>query len=423
MNLGETVSEEVWVSFGEHATPQTTLSAIAQNAFFVNDDDDDGDGIADWEDDSVATDDDVVPVSFTLVQDSPVSGTVTIEPLSGALQFHAWTDSSKSSPLTWPVQLDVTATGAQTITFYIEAGSPSGFVNGSRLRASFVSEDGEVSRTAESMLTAVRLSGIDVPSAPSSGLAVLRGTQVGMQLNISPSGVVNLLSSDWRLARRMSNGGYHDWTTVASAVSGQSWTYGFPNPGIYRIAADVSLPGGATRAALYLRNGVGPHDFRRIESWNHVGVASSQDQLNLREFAVGRLGTTQFAQDSALPAQNGFSSVPAGVPRCNAFVAFCAMSVRQNVPSTHGHPPFSSYPPLANDWAMGSDIPGWTFLGTGIDPEPGWICGHPEPDGIGHAGIVDYDGYGIAAGVSEVNRRFFQFLDGSCGYNKYGDSP
>ena len=70
---------------------------------------------------------------------------------------------------------------------------------------------------------------------------------------------------------------------------------------------------------------------------------------------------------------------------------------------------------------MGTSIVGWVYLGTGIDPEPGWICGHPNPGGLGHVGIIDYDGYGIAAGVSEVNRKYADFLDGTCGYNKNGN--
>ena len=77
---------------------------------------------------------------------------------------------------------------------------------------------------------------------------------------------------------------------------------------------------------------------------------------------------------------------------------------------------------LSNNWATGAvSIRGWTFLGTGIPPEPGWIVGHPSPSGMGHCGIVDYDGFGIAAGFSEVNRRFERFLDGTCGYNRKDD--
>ena len=39
------------------------------------------------------------------------------------------------------------------------------------------------------------------------------------------------------------------------------------------------------------------------------------------------------------------------------------------------------------------------------------------PESTGHCGIVDYDGFAIAAGQYEVNRKYPQFLDGTCGYN------
>ena len=421
VNLGETFSKVVRVTFGEHATPQTTLSVLVPEAFFVNDDDDDGDGTPDWDDNSVAVEDDIVPLSFSIVQDDPVSGTMTIEVPSGVSQFRAWIDSSKTAPLSWPVQLDVAAAGSQAVTIYVEAGSPSGYVNGSRFRATFESDDGNTLRTQEATLTVVRLPGIEVPSAPATGLAVLRGTQVGMQLNVSPLGAASLLSSDWRLARRKSDGGYRDWTTAASSVSGRFWSCGFPTPGIYRIAADVSLPGGAGRTVHYLRNGLGPYDDDSIEEWNHIGVSATQGQLDLREFAVSQLGGTDFAYSAHLPSINGFSAVRANDWKCNAFAAYCAISVGQAVPVQHGHPPLSSYPPVANDWATGEPIVGWTFLGIGPDPEPGWICGHPQPGASGHVGIVDYDGWGVAAGKENINRKYTRFLDGTCGYNKYGE--
>ncbi len=186
VNLGATVSQDVWVTFGEHLTPQTTLAIAAPGALFVNNDDDDDDGIVDWDDDAIVADDDIVPLSFSLVQDDPVAGLMTIECLYNASQFRAWTGPSKSSQLSWPVQLAVGDAGSQTATVYLEAGAPSGYANGSRFRATFESFDGTVVRTQETALTAIGISGVQVPSAPSTGLAVLLGTQVGMQFDVSP---------------------------------------------------------------------------------------------------------------------------------------------------------------------------------------------------------------------------------------------
>ena len=83
----------------------------------------------------------------------------------------------------------------------------------------------------------------------------------------------------------------------------------------------------------------------------------------------------------------------------------------------------SSYPPTANDWALGTTpIAGWSFLGANVYPEPGFIAGHPNPGGMGHCGIVDYDGWTISARRGGVGRNAEKMLDGTCGYNKPAES-
>lgn len=52
-------------------------------------------------------------------------------------------------------------------------------------------------------------------------------------------------------------------------------------------------------------------------------------------------------------------------------------------------------------------------------PEPGYVVGHPASVGSGHVGIVDFDGEGVAAGRTEVNRRCDWFLDGTSGFSVY----
>lgn len=80
----------------------------------------------------------------------------------------------------------------------------------------------------------------------------------------------------------------------------------------------------------------------------------------------------------------------------------------------------NTYPPVANEWANGNvPIQGWSYIGSAVWPEPGLIVAHPSATGSGHVGIVDYDGEGVAAGERTVNRRYKNFLDGSCGYNLY----
>ena len=155
---------------------------------------------------------------------------------------------------------------------------------------------------------------------------------------------------------------------------------------------------------------------------NHIGVASTQEQLNLRSAARSMLGDTGYALRATLPARNGFSAVESGKWKCNAFAADVAISAGLTVPIQHttGLLETNTYPPVANEWAQGDvRIQGWTHLGSSVWPEPGLIVAHPSSDGPGHVGIVDYDGEGIAAGKQTVNRRYDNFLDGSCGYNRY----
>ena len=420
---GQTLSTNIWVTFGSHTTPQPHLSASFPAAFFVNDDDDDGNGVVDWEDQTALNDDDIVPFTVAFSADDSMTGELTIETLGSASGFRAWTDSSKSSSVELPATFSIdTPTSTATWTIYFEAQTPSGSVGGAHLRATFDRSDGGAYAIADCLSTAVEVGDVIVPTAPSSGLAVLAGTNVAMRVVVSPVNAASLVETDWETAKRKSDGSYHEWVRVETGASGTQFSCPFPTGGVYKVHA-FAHTSFSQRESVYLRNGKGPLDYPDIEPENHIGVATTQTQLALREFAVGQLGNTAFAKAAFLPSLNGFSAVKATKWKCNAFAAYCAISVGQSVPVQRGNPPFSSYPPLANDWANGESIAGWTFLGTGIDPEPGWICGHPSPNPHGHVGIVDYDGYCVAAGKYEVNRKFEDFLDGTSGYSKHGTSP
>ena len=67
----------------------------------------------------------------------------------------------------------------------------------------------------------------------------------------------------------------------------------------------------------------------------------------------------------------------------------------------------NNLPPLANDWADSSyEIGDWIVLSSEGYPEPGYVAADPDPDTSGHMGILDFDGSGISAGTSNVNRHF-----------------
>lgn len=76
-----------------------------------------------------------------------------------------------------------------------------------------------------------------------------------------------------------------------------------------------------------------------------------------------------------------------------------------------------NYPPSANDWANGSIINHWRYLGRSPYLQPGFVVGHPASQS-GHCGIVDFDGEAIAAGRENVNRAYGMWLDATSGYDK-----
>ena len=271
--------------------------------------DTDGDGLSDWDDSSVTDDDDLVSLSIVLVQDSPVGGTVSVSPVSSTTAMRVWTDRAKTTPLTFPVEWAVSASSMFESTVYLEGGTPSASLSGTGLRAEFVPETGESTAETTFLTTVVKASRIESPGAPTTGLAVLAGTSVPFRIALIPAGMETASIVVWKTARRKFDGGYRPWTNIMQSFSSTATTYGFPNPGIYRVSADVTVCGAATRTVHYLRTGRDPYDAPKIERWNHVGVAATQRQLALREFALGRLGSTQFAFKGTLLAYNGFSSI------------------------------------------------------------------------------------------------------------------
>ena len=400
-NLGRTISESVMVTFGDNSEPQTSIGIGFPSAFF-------------------AESESPVPLVVFISQDNPTEGMLTLSAVDGGANIGVSSDLAGVSGVSLPLEVPVPAQPFFAVTNYVVASAPSTRVGATRFDVEFSSGDFAIDGDSV-QTTAIRVDGVSVPSAPSSGLSVLSGTSIGLSANLTPAGSATLVETDWLLARRKSDGSYHAWTSIASGVPGGAHSHCFQQSGIFAIRADVSCAN-ETNTVYYQRTVVGPYDYDRIEPWNHIGVASTQAQLDLRNFAVAQLGRTDFAKDAILPSMNGFSSLPSPSWKCNAFVAYCAMSVGQTVPVQHsGSLGLSAYPPTANEWANGSTISGWSFIGSGVDPEPGWICGHPSFAGPGHVGIVDYDGYGIAAGTLTVNRQYWQFLDGSCGYNKFGE--
>jgi hypothetical protein len=226
---------------------------------------------------------------------------------------------------------------------------------------------------------------------------------------------------DWHTGRRRRDASHDVWVKVAEGVPGTSYSCPFPTGGVYRVKAEMVLAGERQEAfyKIHSRGPLDPKGHHYMEGGhNHIGVTSESWQMTLRYAALAKLNNTEYAESAFLPPRHGFIYCPRDKPKCNFFVAHVAEEAGVGVPGTHGGNPLLPYPPLANDWATGAiPIPGWTHLTTEY-PEPGWIVGHPSSSGSGHCGIVDYDGFAIAAGKFQINRAYWQFLDGTCGYNK-----
>ena len=68
---------------------------------------------------------------------------------------------------------------------------------------------------------------------------------------------------------------------------------------------------------------------------NHIGVASTLGQLELRAAAMAMLGDVTYAFLADLPARNGFSGSCRRTWKCNAFVADVAITAGLTVPVQH----------------------------------------------------------------------------------------
>ncbi len=268
---------------------------------------------------------------------------------------------------------------------------------------------GDATNAVEKATTVVRVGDVLLPSAPADGLVVLTNTPVAMLLDCEPAGSGSFLSTTWHTRRLKSDGSYDEWQLAEYNHHGASIVLTPLLGGIYQIRALASVAAGGADERFYVWEAdenrmIGPGKKGEPKS---IGVVSHAWQQSLRNCARGFLGSTAYLSTEALPAQYGFPAYPAGdiVFKCNIFVAHRIVQSGLLCPKTRGW--FNSYPPLANDWADASyEIGDWVTLSSEGYPEPGYVAADPDPDTSGHMGILDFDGFGISAGMSNVNRHF-----------------
>ena len=399
--LGRTLTSNLSFTCGVHDTPQTRLTASVPSALLLRDD---------WAEGSQSA-----VARFELSSDVETNGTLRVSVLDGAGRVSVAADGlgehrfggAKSHGVSFPVDGVEVSASVGDVAFVCE----------------YIDPEGRVAGAATNRLTVVSPKRVSVAGGFRQDVAVLRGTPLLFSVVAEPDASA-IPSVSWHDAKRRSDGSHAPWR--AWPLPGFETFKAMGEGGVFAIKARASFAGPQWADVFYVwTEDEDPNlGLRRAGDVNHVGVASTQAQLDLRAAARARLGDTNYAYEARLPSRNGFSSSGKNTWKCNAFVADMAVAAGLTVPVLHrgGFAPLFErcYPPLANEWANGIvAIDGWQFLGRDAWPEPGLVVGHPAAVGSGHVGIVDFDGEGIAAGGVEVNRRYKKFLDGTSGFNRY----
>ena len=370
------------LSYGTNSTPQVHLSLNVPDAVLLNS--------------NVVSAAKVAAAGWSFWSDAPTSGVVRVSCLSGA-------DKVLSPELVgeWAVS------DSYSVAATLEGIGTSAVLDDVVFRMEFCG--GDATNTVEKATTVVRVGDVLLPSAPADGLVVLTNTPVAMMLDCEPAGAGSFLSTTWHTRRLKSDGTYAEWQIAAYGRPDASFVFTPAFGGIYQLRALAGVEAGGADERFYVWDAdevriIGPRTKGELKS---LGVVSHTWQQTLRNCALGHLGSTAYLSTAALPAQYGFPAYPAGdvVFKCNIFVAHRIVQSGLLCPKTRGW--FNSYPPLANDWANPSyEIGDWVLMPSEEYPEPGYVAADPDLDTSGHMGILDFDGCGISAGMSNVNRHF-----------------
>ncbi|MEP0765456.1 MAG: hypothetical protein HRF45_02790 [Fimbriimonadia bacterium] len=146
---------------------------------------------------------------------------------------------------------------------------------------------------------------------------------------------------------------------------------------------------------------------RRLKAEIEAVPVGQEDPERLRAlwWALDRLGNTSFGVQGSLEMPQGYSDVPPGKNKCNAFVC-CVYVVGAGVSvnSENGMPRFgrwywfTRYPPGANEWAqpqpLGGFIPACGMV-------PGAIVAFAD-EPMGHAALYVSSGLLVYAGSDGV---------------------
>ena len=401
MVMGRELTSVLSFTYGEHDRPQAVIRSSVPTALLLR---------SDWIEDSQSA-----MARVALLSDVETNGVVRVSVVNGADKVSVGNSALGDHRLDDTTEL--------SLAFPIDGIAVSAEVDDVALVCEYIDAEGKVVSSVSNLLTVVSPKLVAVNGDAVQDVAVLLGSSLSMEVVAEPSASV-IPSVSWCDAKLLADRTYTDWRNWRTYGRKVSRTMG--ESGVFAIKARAQFPGPQWTDVKYVwtEDEDQTIGFRRAGDVNHVGVASTQAQLDLRAAARARLGDTDYAFEVMLPARNGFSGLKKNSWKCNAFVADVAISAGLNVPIQHRTGVAliyeRCYPPVANEWANGTvKIDGWQFLGNDVCPEPGLVIGHPAPSGPGHVGIVDFDGEGIAAGEFKVTRQYKAFLDGTSGFNRY----
>ena len=250
-------------------------------------------------------------------------------------------------------------------------------------------------------------------TAPDDGLIVKKGDI--LEIALAPSWFDQAKQFEtlitWQYQQLKSDGTYTDWAAFGPDGKGTKFEYTTTSGGVFQVKAIVAVSGEQQEYKLLrkiddVRNGekVG---FGKKGQPDAFGVVDTDIQIAIRHSAQINLGSHAYDKSTEwLPA------FPKDKDKCNLFVAHKATDAGATVPWINGNNPFVPYPPTANQWA-GTDpknIPNWVLLPVETMPQPGFVVSEPNELGSGHCGILDYDGWGIAAGTYFHVSKLYNFF-------------
>jgi hypothetical protein len=274
-------------------------------------------------------------------------------------------------------------------------------------------------------------------TAPATGLLVKKGDMITFDINgAAPASEFPLPPETlkWKSRQLKHDGTTTNWTDVPG--QGPELDFTTNESGVFEAKAVLTPQGSQAQDFPLTRKKDAPHadssagvefvqDFHKVGAVDYFGVADAQWQIDVRNAALGSLGSDYYKNEGECVVQ-GSTTAPNPSNKCNIFIYHKCGDAGAPVPLTRGGiPGWRTGPPLAIDWwndnsgrtdAAGRtitsfDIPNWSRLPDATMPQPGLVVAHPSlagnPDQYSsHVGIFDYDGSWISAGFTKVNKYY-----------------